>query len=171
MIATIAYEANLINPAEAWVRLSHTGTGGSPRAQTDDDYEVRLVTTRPHYGGVRWWFVCLLSDRRARVLYLPKSGTVFASRQALELAYRSQRHAGVKRSHARQRRIWAKLGANYRYFGEPPPLKPKWMRWPTYDRLRAELAAAETVHNEIFLAGAGPLLERMRKHRQRPRAS
>ena len=169
-IATIAYEANLINPAEAWVRLSHTGAR-TPGAQTDDEYEVGLETTRPHYGGIRWWFVCPLSDRLARVLYLPRSGTLFASRQELGLAYRSQRHAGMERSHARRRHILAKLGANYRCFGQPPPFKPKWMRWRTYDRLRAELAAAEAVHNEIFVARAGPFLERMRKRRLRPRAS
>src|SRR5262249_22491862 len=24
------------------------------------DYSIRLVTTRPHLGGLRWWFVCPL---------------------------------------------------------------------------------------------------------------
>src|SRR4051812_2231419 len=28
------------------------------RTEEDFDYRVRLVTTLPHLGGLRWWFVC-----------------------------------------------------------------------------------------------------------------
>jgi hypothetical protein len=53
---------------------------------------MRLETTRPNFGGLRWWFLCPITGRRVGVLYLPgKGGTVFASRQASGLAYRSQR--------------------------------------------------------------------------------
>jgi hypothetical protein len=70
----IGYEANLIDPSAAWVRLHYTTTFRHTGHKKDSDYRVQLETTRPHYGGVRWWFICPLSGRRARVLYLPGSG-------------------------------------------------------------------------------------------------
>jgi hypothetical protein len=30
------------------------------------DYKVRLVTTKPNYGGRRWWFICPLVRRPPR---------------------------------------------------------------------------------------------------------
>jgi hypothetical protein len=41
------------------------------------DYKIRLETTRPNFGGLRWWFMCPLvrrdggPPRRAAKLYLP----------------------------------------------------------------------------------------------------
>jgi hypothetical protein len=48
---------------------------------------VRLVTTRPNYGGRRLWFVCPLVGRRAAKLYLPPGGRLFGSREAYGLTY------------------------------------------------------------------------------------
>ena len=90
--ANISYVANLVDPADAWVRLIYTSTTRAIGAKLDSDYRVRLETTQPHFGGLRWWFLCPITGRRVGVLYLPgKGGTVFASRQASGLAYRSQR--------------------------------------------------------------------------------
>ena len=52
--ARISYEANLVDPNAAWVRLTYT-VNGHPV-----DYRIQLVTTRPTYGGLRWWFICPL---------------------------------------------------------------------------------------------------------------
>lgn len=52
---------------------------------------IKLVTTTPYFGGKRYWFVCPVSGRRARVLYLPPRGRTWASRSAFNLAYASQR--------------------------------------------------------------------------------
>ena len=49
--ARISYEANLIDPNAAWVRLTYAVNG------TPMEYRVRLVTTQPTYGGRRWWFL------------------------------------------------------------------------------------------------------------------
>ena len=61
--ATIGYEADLSDQDNAWLRL-HYRRNGEPV-----DYRVRLVTSTPHYGGLRWWFICPLcgmtADRRA----------------------------------------------------------------------------------------------------------
>ena len=61
------------------------------------DYRVRLVTTTPTYGGLRWWFICPLvingveCNRRVRKLYL--YGRYFGCRHCHNLTYRSSQEA------------------------------------------------------------------------------
>ena len=92
--ARIGYEANLIDPDAAWLRLTYTASG------TPVDYRVRLVTTEPTYGGRRWWFLCLLArqdggpPRRVAKLYLPPGGRYFGSRQAYGLTHTSCQESG-----------------------------------------------------------------------------
>ena len=45
---------------QGWARLHYTFTAGRNEGQKID-YKVPLVTIRPYFGGVRWWFICLLS--------------------------------------------------------------------------------------------------------------
>ena len=93
-IATIGYEANLAAPEAAWLRL-HYRVNGEPV-----DYRVRLTTTRPHYGGLRWWFLCPIvrpdggAPRRVAKLHLPPGGKYFGSRAAHGLTYRSCQESG-----------------------------------------------------------------------------
>lgn len=70
--------------------------GESPR-----DYFVRLVTTSPPVGGVRWWFVCPLvvngkpCRKRVSKLYLPPGMSFWGCRTCYGLTYRStQTHNG-----------------------------------------------------------------------------
>src|SRR5829696_5935353 len=66
---------------------------------------VRLQTTRPNFGGVRWWFSCprMLDGeecgRRVGKLYRPPGSRTFACRHCLELTYescqRSHRYDGL----------------------------------------------------------------------------
>ena len=64
------------------------------------DYRVRLVTTIPTYGGLRWWFICPLvrrdggPPRRVAKLYLPPGSRYFGSREGHELTYTSCRESG-----------------------------------------------------------------------------
>ena len=64
------------------------------------DYQIRLVTTQPTYGGRRCWFLCALPreeggpPRRAAKLYLPPGGKYFGSRQAHGLTYTSCQESG-----------------------------------------------------------------------------
>jgi hypothetical protein len=59
------------------------------------DYRVLLTTTRPRFGGLRWWFVCPLvvrgyaCERRVGKLYLPPGSRYFGCRHCHELTYRS----------------------------------------------------------------------------------
>ena len=61
--ANISYVANLVDPADAWVRLIYTSTTRATGAKVDNDYRVRLETTRPNFGGLRWWFLCPITGR------------------------------------------------------------------------------------------------------------
>jgi hypothetical protein len=41
---------------------------------------IYLTTSRPYFGGLRWWFVCPRSRRRVRKLYVLLGGRHFCSR-------------------------------------------------------------------------------------------
>lgn len=86
--ARISYEAHVIDPADAWFRIS---------GRVNDepvDYRIQLETTRPSFGGLRWWFICPCSGRRAAKLHLPPGGKYFAHRKAYDLTYRSCQESG-----------------------------------------------------------------------------
>jgi hypothetical protein len=92
--AEIGYESNLIDPVDAWVRLHYSVNGEAV------DYRVRMETTRPNYGGLRWWFLCPLqrpdggAPRRVDKLLLPPGGRYFGSRQSYDLTYTSCQESG-----------------------------------------------------------------------------
>lgn len=156
-VASISYEASLEHPETAWARLHYTSNG------TPKDYRVQIETTACNYGGVRWWWVCPLSGRRAAKLYLPPGASVFAARKTYRLPYRSQREAPIDRTHDWQARIHRKLGGKYRYHGDPPPRRPKGMHHKTYARLTEELFAAMEAHERVFAAGASAIMARLTK--------
>jgi hypothetical protein len=58
--------------------------------------QVRLQKTRPHLGGVRWWFTCPLvvngnpCNRRVAKLYLPDDARYFGCRHCHGLVYRRE---------------------------------------------------------------------------------
>jgi hypothetical protein len=114
---------------------------------------ISLTTSRPPFGGIRWWFRCPRTYRRVRVLHLPLGGRHFWSRRAYRLAYASQRETIHDRATRRARKLYKKLG------GDPDddtyPEKPNRMRWSTYNRIMDELVAAESLADErIFIVAA-----------------
>ena len=135
-VGSIGYEANLIDPDDSWMRL-HYRQNGEPR-----DYRVTLETTRPNYGGRRWWFRCPATGRRIVKLHSPPGGDIFASRRAYGLAYPSQRERAYERALTRTQDIRIKLGGDPS-LAAPFPDKPKGMWWNTYWRLREEANEAE----------------------------
>jgi hypothetical protein len=96
--ATIGYDADLRDPDAAWIRL-HYKANDEPV-----DYKIRLVSTRPHYGGLRWWFICPLvrrdggPPRQVAKLYLPPGGRYFASRVGHWITYTSCQESGKHRA-------------------------------------------------------------------------
>jgi hypothetical protein len=92
--ATISYDADASDPDNAWLRLYYR-VNGDPV-----DYKIRLVTTNPNYGGLRWWFICPIvrfdggPPRRVEKLYLPCGAKYFGSRGAYGLTYTSCQESG-----------------------------------------------------------------------------
>jgi hypothetical protein len=71
-----------------YLQIDDAGTA----AKTFRGQQATLVSTVPHYGGRRWWFVCCDCGKRFTKLYLP-SGDLhqwFACRRCHELVYASQ---------------------------------------------------------------------------------
>jgi len=82
-IAAVEYNLSLHSDGTGTLWLRYT---------TDGEliyYTITLVSTVPHYGGRRWWFICPVLKIRVAKLYLPPGATQFASRQAHCLTYRS----------------------------------------------------------------------------------
>jgi hypothetical protein len=159
--ASIGFESNLTHPDESYVRL-HYRVGDKPM-----DYQVWLRRTPCRCGGFRWWWICPSTGHAAAKLYLPPGATTFASRRAYCIGYRSWGGGPMDRSHDRQRRIYSKLGEEYRYYEQGPPKRPKGMHQRTYDRLVAGLFAAMDRHEVIFNIGAARIPARdpaMRAH-------
>ena len=104
-------ETHIGGPWDDWVRLKYEMTDywtGEPLAIDD---KIFLATSRPPFGGLRWWFVCPQLNRRVRKLYLPRSGRHFWSRRAYELAYASQRETKFDRALRRARKLRLRLAA------------------------------------------------------------
>jgi len=70
------------------IRLYYTGDSLMAFLPTGMNVSGKLITTRPHYGGVRWWYVCPVCQKRRTALYL--SGSSMECRQCAGLHYPSQ---------------------------------------------------------------------------------
>lgn len=116
-------------------------------------YQIRLVTTRPNYGGRRWWWICPHLAIRAATLVLPRGGNRFASRRAYGLAYQSTRLDRMGRCHRAIAKLEARLGDD--------GARPQGMHQRTYDRLCARLDAKEAELDEAFSRSARRWLDRL----------
>ena len=80
--SSIGYEVCTLDMSAPWLRLHYRFT----ERNVAIDYRVRLTTTRPRFGGLRWWFVCPLvvggqpCNRRVGKLFLPPAGRYFGCR-------------------------------------------------------------------------------------------
>lgn len=69
--------------------LSIQGTSETTQQHINiNNHKIKIASTRPNYGGLRWWFVCPLCQKRKRVLYLSSSD--YYCRECLKLNYKSQ---------------------------------------------------------------------------------
>jgi hypothetical protein len=150
----VEVETHIDGPWNSWVRLKYSTTDYWKNEPLAIDDKIFLATSRPPFGGLRWWFVCPRSNRKVRKLYLPLDGRHFWSRRAYELAYASQRETKYDRALRRARKLTLKLG------GDPAddeyPDKPKRMRWTTYNRLMDKLVTADerTEHRHVVFEAA-----------------
>jgi hypothetical protein len=145
----VKFESHAGDPGNSWLCLRYSMTDYCSGEEFKIDDKVYLASTRPHFGGLRWWFVCPHLNRRVRKLYLPLGGHHFWSRRAYELAYASQRETKYDRALRRARKLRLRLG------GDPAddeyPDKPPRMRWATYNRLMDRLVAADGVADERLI--------------------
>ena len=96
--ASVGYRLEFPGSEGAILRLNYTTTfpNGEKR---ESDYPIRLLTTRPNFGGVRWWFQCplVINDRpckrRVGKLYNPPGYTYFGCRHCYDLTYTSAQEA------------------------------------------------------------------------------
>jgi hypothetical protein len=133
----IRYSGDLTNLANANVTFSFRSCG-IERHQT-----VRLVATAPHLGGIRLWFVCPITDKRTRILYLPPGAERFAAREAHNLAYRSQGESDLFRMITQAQNIRTRFNGDLSIHTPFPP-RPRSMHQRTYDRLRAKALKIES---------------------------
>ncbi len=73
------------------------------------DYPISLEITRPHFGGIRWWFKCPARgcNSRVAVLYGAKH---FLCRSCLRIAYNSQNQPAYLNLCDRAYKLAEKLG-------------------------------------------------------------
>ena len=122
-------------------------SGEVQRAQwlSQDSMFIALAGTRPNYGGVRLWFVCPRSDcsRRCSVLYREQhtNARAFTCFRCARLVYVTQRLSPIDRAEDRS----AKLAQRFEVSPDARNafLKPKWMRWRTFDRIAGEIEAID----------------------------
>src|SRR5438046_1926244 len=63
-VASIGFDASLLDQDDAWARLHYTANGAR------QDYRVLIANSPCNYGGLRWWWECPRSGRRVGKLYL-----------------------------------------------------------------------------------------------------
>jgi hypothetical protein len=107
---SIGYTVEAREDGTGTMTLKYTYASGDPEEEKLE-YPVRLVTTRPHLGGLRWWFICpLVVDgrpcrRRVAKLYGP--GKYFGCRTCKGLVYESSQEAHrSERLERSLRRMW-----------------------------------------------------------------
>ncbi|MEX0380885.1 hypothetical protein AB3K25_04265 [Leuconostoc sp. MS02] len=110
-------------------------------------HKIQFTTTSPNYGGVRYWFVCPVCDKRKGTLYVVRS--VMACRECAKLQYSLQdnkvnRDPFYKLMHYDRIVMKAKRELNPQQellvcsvllcgeLGGFMPDKPKGMHWNTY---------------------------------------
>jgi hypothetical protein len=109
---SVDYEVETLTEASPYLHLSYSWVWPSRPEVQQASYSVDLTTTRPHLGGVRWWFICPLlrggrpCRRRVCKLYLPPHARYFGCRRCHDLTYtscqESHKNDGLYRFMARE---------------------------------------------------------------------
>src|SRR5262245_18698116 len=132
--------------------------------RTTNAYAILLDRTYPYGGGVRWWFLCPQTGRRAAKLYLPLGGRYFLSRQAYGLVHDTRQMSRRYRLSSRVTHIASKLGDRHHDFFKPPD-KPHRMRWRTYERLVSRWYQARDKYWRTLNPGSMRIISRHGKGR------
>jgi hypothetical protein len=143
---------------EATVRVV---VNGKPEA-------LDVVCDARNYGGDgQRFFLCPMCSKKVQHLYLPREGERLACRRCAGLTYRSQhtRRRGLHRA----RDLRRKLGASEELLAPLPPRPRQHMAAAQYDRLVAQLVAAESVIAAMLRDMVMRVRRRLRHERHRDR--
>jgi hypothetical protein len=140
-VASIGYQA-VLGPERGHIRLSWTRTDHSGQKKPLQQW-IELESKRQPLGGRRWWLICPRRGHFVSKLYMPGGTAEFASQRAYRLAYRSQRESPRDRAISRAWKARERLTA-IGGIGDPC-LRPKGMRYKTYDRLMLRVDHADAV--------------------------
>jgi hypothetical protein len=135
----IGYEVDTREPWQPSLRLIYNAN------DEPYDYTVRLETTQPNYGGIRWWFRCPARGcgRRVAILY---GGKIFACRKCHNLAYPCQNEDPHWRMQRRAQKICNSLGDGDTYWATPP----KGMHRKTYERKLAQMQMYDQIAEDYM---------------------
>ena len=154
---SVGYEVYTRDRSYMWMRLHYTHTPYYSGEPENMDYKIQIVTTRPHYGGERFWFVCPLTHERAAVLYSPSGSKWFASRHAFRrLKYRSQSRSAYDRAYNKIKKLESKLVDGGDLF-----FKPKGMHQKTYKKIWEQLDHAEEAYDDLWYSRMAGLFTRL----------
>jgi hypothetical protein len=120
------------------------------------NYFVSLVARPQPFDGRRWWFICPRCGRRVAKLHMPLGAYQFASRKAYRLPYNSQRGNVEERLRSRAIKLRRQLGDAHGEVGDEL-YKPKWMRWPTFERKAQQMFRLEEAADAQFVLIAARL--------------
>lgn len=132
----INYTCDMTDPDRGLLELRFTHTNHRTGQAKDHVQHAVLSSTRPHFGGRRWWMHCPITGDRVGKLYLPAGGDIFASRKAWGIGYRTQRQTERDNLFERLFRLQRRLGCPEGW--EMPIRRPKGMHHRTYARLEDE---------------------------------
>ena len=132
-----------------------------------NDCQIRLLWTKPNFGGKRAWFKCPACRRRASVVYGREQQ--WACQRCWNGNYPSQKESRYDRLIRRARGLRYQLGdtrnlapADHVDLAGYPPGKPRGMHWSTYRRITGQLELTEREIGELFIASATALLTRIK---------
>jgi hypothetical protein len=130
------------------MRCEHEGT--LHIKMTDMEQRIILTPRRRKFDGYQWYFMCPYEDRCCSVLWRPPGAKEFRCRQGWygRVAYASQFLGRINRAHRGKAKIKIQLIGELDPDEWDLPPKPKWMRWPTYDRYVERFAKYQAILDE-----------------------
>lgn len=145
-----------------YVRFQYTTTDRSSGEKTEYDYRVELTTTRCHFGGIRYWFICPLSkngvycDRRVAKLYKAPGANYFGCRHCYNLSYESRNESHLGR--------WGQVGYVLKTERQIEELQSKIKRWTYKGRPTRKVRRLNALENRLETALNSPVMTAFLNH-------
>jgi hypothetical protein len=160
--ACVAFRAD----KAALILSYHDQYNAEPR---DVEQHIALSSVPAAFGGSRVYFLCPGTDcaRRVSILYFARGS--FRCRRCHRLAYKCQMENITQRARRRADKLRARLGwPQHRALGLPiVVVRPKGMWNRTFERVRGDAIAAESVATAAQVAQWARLLGRLERRRRR----